>query len=83
MIQARFSHCHKAKMTNFLLLFDSGINLTVDEWRKVVKTLVEKDHIFQLGILHTNLTINVEDQLAPFLYKGKAKMLKNLRFQGV
>ncbi|KAL9977486.1 hypothetical protein ACROYT_G014894 [Oculina patagonica] len=59
-----------------------GINLAVDEWRKaVMKTLVERGHIFQLGILHTNLTINVEDQLAPCLYEGKA--LKNLPFQGV
>jgi len=59
-------------MMNFLLLFDSGINLTVDEWRKVVmKTQVERDHMFQLGILLISLTINVEDQRAPFLYEKK------------
>ena len=69
-------------MMNFLLLFESGINLTVDEWRKaVMKTQVERDHMFQLGIPLINLTINVEDQPAPCQYEGKA--LKNLRLQGV
>jgi len=50
-----------------------GINLAVDEWRKaVMKTQVERDHMFQLGILLINPTINVEDQPAPCLYEGKA-----------